>query len=174
MFCFLGRPGSVMSRRSCMPASSSFGSKQTKKTDTPSPVGAFFLARVSHYSLFFVSPESALHSAFDKAVRAGSNPRVMLINSPSNPTGQAFTKANLQLLADFCRDRGITLISDDIYSDVCFGDQYGASACSGPGFNEGRKILTGGLSKVGVSVLHHVLFANHRGPNRLIPPVDGG
>ncbi|KAL2417902.1 Aspartate aminotransferase [Exophiala dermatitidis] len=91
--------------------------------------------------------QSALHSAFDKAVRAGANPRVMLINSPSNPTGQAFTKANLHLLADFCRDRAITLISDDIYSDVCFGDQYGASACSGPGFNEGRKILTGGLSK---------------------------
>ncbi|KAK6385597.1 uncharacterized protein PV06_08171 [Exophiala oligosperma] len=89
----------------------------------------------------------ALQSAFDRAVHAGANPRVMLINSPSNPTGQAFTKDNLELMADFCENHGITLISDDIYADICFNSEYSASACSGAAFNEGRKILTGGLSK---------------------------
>lgn len=103
---------------------------------------------VTTVALLTLSLVPALQSAFDRAVHAGANPRVMLINSPSNPTGQAFTKDNLELMADFCENHGITLISDDIYADICFNSEYSASACSGAAFNEGRKILTGGLSKV--------------------------
>lgn len=107
-----------------------------------------FIMNPAIVALLTLSLVPALQSAFDRAVHAGANPRVMLINSPSNPTGQAFTKANLEMMTDFCQDRGITLISDDIYADICFNNKYSASACSGSGFNEGRKILTGGLSKV--------------------------
>lgn len=42
----------------------------------------------------------------------------------------------------------IVLISDEIYSDIWFDDEYNNSACSGMHFNAGLSVLTGGLSKV--------------------------
>ncbi|KAH7157959.1 pyridoxal phosphate-dependent transferase [Dactylonectria estremocensis] len=91
--------------------------------------------------------ESSLKSAFDKAVADGGNPRTILVNSPSNPTGQAFTEATVETIANFCKDHDITLISDDIYSDITFAEEHKTSPCSGSRFNEGQMVLTGGLSK---------------------------
>ena len=42
----------------------------------------------------------------------------MLINNPSNPTGQVFPEATVDMIAKFCRQYSITLISDEIYSDT--------------------------------------------------------
>lgn len=94
------------------------------------------------------SSEESLHSTFSKAVAEGGNPRVMLINSPSNPTGQAFTEATLETIKKFCVDRDIVLISDEIYSDIWFNKENDTSACAGSRFNTGFSIMTGGLSKV--------------------------
>ncbi|KAH6867576.1 pyridoxal phosphate-dependent transferase [Thelonectria olida] len=91
--------------------------------------------------------ESSLESAFDNAVAQGGNPRIMLINSPSNPTGQAFTETMVETITKFCQDRNITLISDEIYSDITFADEYKTSPCSGSRFNDGQMVLTSGLSK---------------------------
>ncbi|TEA13467.1 Aspartate aminotransferase [Colletotrichum sidae] len=89
----------------------------------------------------------SLESAFDGAVAKGGNPRIMLVNSPSNPTGQAFTEDTVETVIKFCRDRNITLISDEIYSDITFADEYMTSPCAGSRFHSGQMILTGGLSK---------------------------
>lgn len=71
----------------------------------------------------------------------------MLINSPSNPTGQAFDTANLEIISTFCLERGITLISDEIYSDISFTPSPAPSPTSHGRLNAGQIILTGGLSK---------------------------
>lgn len=71
----------------------------------------------------------------------------MLINSPSNPTGQAFDSASTEMISTFCRERGITLISDEIYSDISFNADPAPSPASHGGLNGGQIILTGGLSK---------------------------
>jgi aspartate aminotransferase len=84
----------------------------------------------------------------EQAIAAGGDPRIMLINSPSNPTGQVFSSSSIDAITKFCKDNNITLISDEIYSDICFEDEYPTSACSEPSFNGGRMVLTGGLSKV--------------------------
>lgn len=94
------------------------------------------------------SEESSLRAAYEKAISEGADPRMMLINSPSNPTGQAFTESTVKMISEFCEGRGIVLISDEIYSDIYFEDDANASVCSGDRFNAGLKILTGGLSKV--------------------------
>lgn len=70
----------------------------------------------------------------------------MLVNSPSNPTGQAFSQQDIDIITTFCRRHNITLISDEIYADINFSENHGATPCSASQFNE--KILTGGLSKV--------------------------
>lgn len=72
----------------------------------------------------------------------------MLINSPSNPTSQAFNKRDIEIISTFCKRHDITLISDEIYSDISFCEENSATPCSGSQFNVGQKVLTGGLSKV--------------------------
>ncbi|KAJ5624268.1 plp-dependent transferase [Penicillium lagena] len=92
--------------------------------------------------------EKALDSAYTSAVDAGARPRIMLINSPSNPTGQVFSKEQISLIVKFCRERSITLISDEIYSDICFNAEDVQISAFGSAFGEdGTVIMTGGLSK---------------------------
>lgn len=82
--------------------------------------------------------------AYAAAVEAGANPRIMLVNSPSNPTGQVFGTEQVARIVEFCEKKAITLISDEIYSDICFEEaDVGISA-----FGRMGAIMTGGLSKV--------------------------
>lgn len=78
----------------------------------------------------------------------------MLINSPSNPTGQAFDSASIEMISTFCRERGITLISDEIYSDISFTHDPAPSPAANGGVDAGQIVLTGGLSKARTEPLH--------------------
>ncbi|CAH0053787.1 unnamed protein product [Clonostachys solani] len=89
----------------------------------------------------------SLNSAYDQAISEGSDPRIMLINSPSNPTGQAFSEPTLETITSFCKEKKITLISDEIYSDICYAENYSTTSCTEDNFNAGQMVLTGGLSK---------------------------
>lgn len=100
---------------------------------------------------------SSLQSAYSDAIKEGGNPRVMLINSPSNPTGQSFSQENLDIITDFCEQHGIVLISDEIYSDITYDDKFRTSACQGDKFNAGFKVLTGGLSKVNMVFFNYLV-----------------
>jgi len=44
--------------------------------------------------------------------------RGLIINSPSNPTGAVYTLEELEAIAGWCRDRGVVLISDEIYRSI--------------------------------------------------------
>jgi aspartate aminotransferase len=48
--------------------------------------------------------------------------RVLMLNSPSNPTGSVYTRAELEALADVALEAGLTVISDEIYERLIFGD----------------------------------------------------
>ena len=45
----------------------------------------------------------------------------LIIASPSNPAGTMLGEAELKALAQYCSDRGIRLISDEIYHGITFG-----------------------------------------------------
>ena len=45
----------------------------------------------------------------------------LIIASPSNPAGTMLGEAELKALAHYCADRGIRLISDEIYHGITFG-----------------------------------------------------
>ena len=45
----------------------------------------------------------------------------LIVASPSNPTGTMLDRAELEALADCCAERGIRLISDEIYHGITFG-----------------------------------------------------
>ena len=42
----------------------------------------------------------------------------LVINTPSNPTGAIYERDELQAIAEWCRDRGVWLLSDEIYRNI--------------------------------------------------------
>jgi aspartate aminotransferase len=79
----------------------------------------------------------------DAACRDGKRARVLLLNSPSNPTGRSHDTAALQALAKVCRTHGIVVLSDEIYGEIHHQGDHVSMARIYP---EGT-ILSAGLSK---------------------------
>ena len=71
--------------------------------------------------------------------------KLIIINSPQNPTGGVLSKQDIHAIAEAVGDRNILVLSDEIYSRLIFdGEHY--SIMSVPGFKE-RTILLDGFSK---------------------------
>ncbi len=71
--------------------------------------------------------------------------RLIILNSPQNPTGGVLSKEDIHDIADAIGDRNIMVLSDEIYSRLIFeGEPF--SIMSIPGFKE-RTILLDGFSK---------------------------
>jgi len=84
-----------------------------------------------------------LESAILDAVRAGKNPRKLIINYPNNPTGLTMLPTQLSEIAQVCRKHDILVISDEIYGLVNYRGEHVSIARFYP---EGT-IVTSGLSK---------------------------
>ncbi|MBK6800981.1 MAG: aminotransferase class I/II-fold pyridoxal phosphate-dependent enzyme [Novosphingobium sp.] len=48
-------------------------------------------------------------------------PRGVIVASPANPTGTIIPREELAAIAAVCRERGITIISDEIYHGIAYG-----------------------------------------------------
>lgn len=48
--------------------------------------------------------------------------KIVLFNSPANPTGVVATRDECADLLDLCRRRGVLLISDEIYNEFCYSE----------------------------------------------------
>ena len=71
--------------------------------------------------------------------------KLIILNSPQNPTGGVLSRQNIHDIADVIGDRNIMVLSDEIYSRLVFeGEPY--SIMSVPGFKD-RTILLDGFSK---------------------------
>lgn len=73
--------------------------------------------------------------------------RVLVINSPNNPTGWTIDAAAQRALLDHCRKHGIWIVADDVYERVYYGDEAAAPsflAIAGP---DDRVISTNSFSK---------------------------
>ncbi|ULH14575.1 pyridoxal phosphate-dependent aminotransferase [Deinococcus sp. KNUC1210] len=49
--------------------------------------------------------------------------RALLLNSPHNPTGHVFTRAELERVASLARRHDLWLISDEVYDELYYGDR---------------------------------------------------
>src|SRR4029079_5175195 len=47
-------------------------------------------------------------------------PRLLWLNSPSNPTGRVLPPEHLRKVVDWCRERGVLLVSDECYIECCW------------------------------------------------------
>lgn len=50
--------------------------------------------------------------------------RAIVINTPSNPTGKVLRREELEALFEFCRKRGIVVISDESYEDLVYDGEH--------------------------------------------------
>jgi aspartate/methionine/tyrosine aminotransferase len=71
--------------------------------------------------------------------------RLMIINSPQNPTGGVLTKSDLAAIADVLRDSQVMVLSDEVYSEILYEGEH-VSLTSFPGMLD-RTILLDGFSK---------------------------
>ena len=73
--------------------------------------------------------------------------RVVVINSPSNPTGVVYTRTELAALAEVLADKDVWVFSDEIYNELVYE---GVDTCSWAALRDGlmaRTITFGGASK---------------------------
>jgi len=71
--------------------------------------------------------------------------KLIILNSPHNPTGGVLTKTDISEMAEAIGDRNILILSDEIYSRLIYEGEH-FSIMSVPGFKE-RTILLDGFSK---------------------------
>jgi aspartate aminotransferase len=72
--------------------------------------------------------------------------RLIIINSPQNPTGGILNRREIERIANAIGDRNIMILSDEIYSRLLFDGEQHFSIMSVPGMQE-RTILLDGFSK---------------------------
>jgi aspartate aminotransferase len=72
--------------------------------------------------------------------------RLIILNSPENPTGGVLERSDIEQVAKLIGDRNIMILSDEIYSRLLFDGGQHFSIMSVPGMQE-RTILLDGFSK---------------------------
>ncbi|MCY3905969.1 MAG: aminotransferase class I/II-fold pyridoxal phosphate-dependent enzyme [Anaerolineaceae bacterium] len=81
-----------------------------------------------------------LRAAFSDRTRA------IIINTPNNPTGRVFTRAELQLIADLCLQHDVIVIADEVYEHLLFDNARHIPIASLPGMFE-RSVTVGSAGK---------------------------
>lgn len=72
--------------------------------------------------------------------------RIILINSPHNPSGAVLESADLDALAQIVRDTGIVVLSDEVYEHIIFDGRQHASVLRHPELAE-RSIVVSSFGK---------------------------
>ncbi|MBE5943952.1 MAG: aminotransferase class I/II-fold pyridoxal phosphate-dependent enzyme [Lachnospiraceae bacterium] len=88
---------------------------------------------------FRLTPQELLDAITDKT-------KVLILAFPGNPTGAIMTKEDLEPIAKICNEKDIIVISDEIYSELTYGDAGHFTIGSLPDMKE-RTIIINGFSK---------------------------
>jgi N-succinyldiaminopimelate aminotransferase len=78
---------------------------------------------------YAVDPD-ALAAAFSPRTR------LVLLNSPHNPTGKVFTREELELVASRCRERDVLAVTDEVYEHLVYDGREHVPLATLPGMAE--------------------------------------
>jgi len=73
--------------------------------------------------------------------------KMIIVNTPNNPTGTVYNKEDLMLIADFAKKHDLIILADEIYEKLIYGDEKHISIA---GLSEDaykRTVLINGVSK---------------------------
>ena len=100
-------------------------------------VSSIKLTSSNHYKLTSGQLEDSLSQDF-------SQQKILILNSPNNPSGAVYSRNELEALAEVCKKFNVIVISDEIYARTSFNfENYTSMAHVYPE----KTIITGGLSK---------------------------
>lgn len=88
---------------------------------------------------FRLTPEKLLEKITPKT-------KVLVLPFPNNPTGSIMSRSDLEKIAAIVEEKDLFVISDEIYSELTYGDESHVSIASLPGMKE-RTVLINGFSK---------------------------
>ena len=72
--------------------------------------------------------------------------KILLINSPNNPTGHVLPKENLAEIAEVCKELDLLVLSDEVYNTLVYDGAEAVSIATFPGMKE-RTVVINSLSK---------------------------
>ena len=81
-------------------------------------------------------------------LRRAFSPRTkaIILNTPNNPTGKVFSRAELQFIAGLCQEFDALAISDEIYEHILYDGAVHVPILSLPGMRD-RSVLVNSMSK---------------------------
>ncbi|WP_153122552.1 pyridoxal phosphate-dependent aminotransferase [Peribacillus tepidiphilus] len=89
---------------------------------------------------FKITPEQLKEAITDRT-------KAVIINSPSNPTGMLYSKEELEAIGNVCLERGVLIVSDEIYEKLVYGQNKHVSIAEiSPELKE-QTIIINGVSK---------------------------
>src|SRR5919198_249641 len=73
----------------------------------------------------FLRPPEGAHKTWwfdEEELRAAFGPktRLVVVNTPNNPTGKVYTRAELELIRDLCEQRDAVVLSDEVYEHLVY------------------------------------------------------
>ena len=82
------------------------------------------IVRLAGGTPVMVTPTGPGPAALGEAVRAAVTPRskLVILNSPNNPTGHVYGRPELEALAEVAIERDLTILSDEIYEKLVYGE----------------------------------------------------
>ncbi len=94
-----------------------------------------------------VDPDHGFHlKAADLERAVTPKTRVLLLNTPSNPTGAVLTRDEIRAIGDVCERHDLWIVSDEVYATMTYGNTVFASPFDDPRL-EKRTIVVSSLSK---------------------------
>lgn len=84
-------------------------------------------------------------SAIEKAITPKT--KAIIINSPNNPTGAVYPEQTLREMAELATEKGLYIISDEIYEKIIYGDQEHTCVAGLSQDIKNHTITVNGLSK---------------------------
>jgi N-succinyldiaminopimelate aminotransferase len=80
----------------------------------------------------------------DDLVRAVTpRTRLLLLNSPHNPTGKVFSRDELELIASLCVERDLLAVTDEVYEHLVFDGEH-VPLCTLPGMRDRTLTISSG------------------------------
>jgi N-succinyldiaminopimelate aminotransferase len=94
-------------------------------------------------------PPDAAHATwwFDRdEVRAAFGPRtrLLILNTPHNPTGKVFTREELEFLGALCAEHDVRVLADEVYEHIVFAPAVHVRAATVPSLRERTVTVSSG------------------------------
>lgn len=88
---------------------------------------------------FRLTPEKVLEAITDRT-------KILVLPFPNNPTGAIMDREDLERIVEIVVEKDLFVVSDEIYSELTYGDELHVSIASFPGMKD-RTVLINGFSK---------------------------